>query len=104
MNQGQDWLTERAEVLIVRENVLDILTKYAIPLVEILGRQDYTAMLRNGVLNIMERGDYKRALDNLCDFALEDPVLDKLLTQLIDNAEPGLAMLAQLAREYRLDD
>ena len=90
-------------MLQIRQNVADILTLRAIRLLEILGRDDYTAVLRIAVLNVMQRGDYGRALENLRDTVLEDPVLDKMLPELMDNAEPGLAALDRWAGEYEID-
>lgn len=100
---GEDWLQVRADLLQIRQNVADILTLRAIQLLEMLGRDDYIAILRSSVLNVMQRGDYSRALENLRDFVLEDPVLDKILPELMDNAEPGLAALDRWAYEYELD-
>ena len=100
---GEDWLQVRADLLQIRQNVADILTLRAIQLLEIVGRDDYIAILRTSVLNVMRRGDYSRALENLRDFVLEDPVLDKILPELMDNAEPGLAALDRWADEYELD-
>ncbi len=50
----------------------------------------------------MDRGDYGRALENLRDFILETPALDKMLPELIDHVEPGLTALARWGMEYRL--
>ena len=100
---GDDWFQVRTDLLQIRQNVADILTLRAIRLLEILGRYDYIAILTSSVLNVMQRGDYSRALENLRDFVLEDPVLDKILPELMDNAEPGLAALDRWADEYDLD-
>lgn len=100
---AEDWLQVRADLLQIRQNVADILALRAIQLLEIVGRDDYIAVLRTSVLNVMLRGDYGRALENLRDFVLENPVLDKLLPELMDNAEPGLAALDRWADEYELD-
>ena len=77
-----------------------ILNLRAMQLSEILGRDHYLAILRISVLNVMDRGDYGRALENLRDFILENPALDKMLPELIDNVEPGLTALARWALEY----
>lgn len=98
----QDWQDERALLLEIHFNVVDIINLRAIRLLEILERQDYVGALRISVLNVMGRGDYRRALDNLRDFVLEEPVLDKMLPELIDNAEPGLALLSEWGQSYRL--
>ena len=58
--------------------------------------------MNSGVLNVMGRGDYARALENLRDFILENPEWDKMLPELIDNVEPGLTALARWGMEYRL--
>ena len=100
---GEDWLQVRADLLQIRQNVADILTLRAIQLLQILERDDYIAVLTSSVLNVMWRGDYSRALENLRDFVLEDPVLDKILPELMDNVEPGLAALNRWADEYELD-
>ena len=89
-------------MLEIHQNVADILNLRAIQLFEILGRHDYTAVSRIAVLNVMQRGDHRRALDNLRDFILETPALDKMLPELMDSAEPGLTLLSEYAEEYRL--
>ena len=89
-------------MLEIHLNVVDIINLRAIRLLEILEREDYVGALRISVLNVMGRGDYRRALDNLRDFVLEEPVLDKMLPELIDNAEPGLALLSEWGQSYRL--
>lgn len=98
----QVWQAERALLLEIHRNVVDIINLRAIRLLEILEREDYVGVLRISVLNVMGRGDYSRALDNLQDFVLEEPVLDKILPELIDNAEPGLALLSEWGQSYRL--
>lgn len=100
----QEWQAERALLLEIHHDVLDIINLRAIRLLEILEREDYIAVLRISVLNVMRRGDYSRALDNLRDFVLEDPVLDRILPELIDNAEPGLVLLSNWGQEYRLSE
>ena len=100
---GGDWLQVRADLLQIRQNVADILTLRAIGLLGILGRDDYIAVLRISVLNVMQRGDYSRALENLRDTVLEDPILDKILPELMNNAEPGLAALDRWGGEYEID-
>ena len=102
MNQEQDWQAERALLLEIHQDVVAILNRRAIRLLEILERSDYIAVLRSSVLNVMNRGDYGRALENLRDLILETPVLDKMLPELMDNAEPGLTLLSAYAVEYRL--
>ncbi len=102
MNQGQDWQAERALLVEIHQNVVDILNLRAIELFEILDRVDFTAVTRSSVLNVMHRGDYQRALNNLQDFILENPVVDKMLPELIDNAEPGLTLLSEYGGEYRV--
>ncbi len=102
MIQEQDWQAERALLLEIHQDVVAILNRRAIRLLEILERSDYIAVLRSGVLNVMNRGDYGRALENLRDLILETPVLDKMLPELMDNAEPGLTLLGAYAVEYRL--
>ena len=89
-------------MLEIHQDVVAILNRRAIRLLEILERSDYIAVLRSGVLNVMNRGDYGRALENLRDLILETPVLDKMLPELMDNAEPGLTLLSAYAGEYRL--
>lgn len=90
------------DLLRIHENVVGILNLRAITLFEILERSDYAAIIRSSVLNVMLRGDYHRALENLRDFVLENPVLDKILPQLTDEVEPGLVALDEWAEEYRL--
>ena len=102
VQNGQDWQAERALLLEIHYDVVAILNLRAVRLLEILQRQDYIGVLRTSVLNVMGRGDYARALDNLRDFVLEEPVLDKILPELIDNAEPGLALLTEWGQAYRL--
>ena len=89
-------------MLEIHQDVVAILNRRAIRLLEILERSDYIAVLRSSVLNVMNRGDYGRALENLRDLILETPVLDKMLPELMDNAEPGLTLLSAYAGEYRL--
>lgn len=102
MDQERDWQAERALLMEIHQNVLDILNLRAIRLFEILERTDYIAVLRSSIVNVMQRGDYGRALDNLRDFILESPVLDKMLPEITDKAEPGLTLLSAYAEEYRL--
>ena len=102
MNQEEAWQTERALLVEIHQNVVDILNLRAVRLSEILERTDYVAVLRSSVVNVMQRGDYPRALENLRDFILETPVLDQMLPEIIDHAEPGLALLSAYAGEYRL--
>lgn len=91
-------------MLEIHYDVVDILNLRAIRLLEILEREDYIGVLRTSILNVMGRGDYGRAWDNLQDFVLEEPVLDKILPELIDNAEPGLALLSEWGQSYRLSE
>ena len=98
----QDWLAEKAMLLDVHDNVVDIIQLYCIELLVILEQYQKAALLRDGVLGPMERRDYRLALDNLRDFVLNGEVMYKLFPQLIDRAEPGLDVLQQLAGEYDL--
>ncbi len=98
----QDWQATRADLLRIHRNVARILNLRAIHLFELLGRDDYLAILNSGVLNVMERGDYDRALENLRDFILEIPTWDKMLPELIDTVEPGLTALGRWGEEYRV--
>lgn len=100
----QAWQETRADLLQIHRNVEDILQLRAVRLFVILGRDDYTAILNSSVLNVMRRGGYGRALANLRDFILENPVLDKILPELMDNAEPGLTALDKWAEQYRLSE
>lgn len=102
MNQEHDWQAERVLLVEIHQNVVDILNLRAIGLFEILDRVDFTAVTRSSVLNVMQRGDYQRALNNLQDFILENPVVDKMLPELMDKAEPGLALLSEYGEEYRV--
>ena len=104
MNQERDWQAERALLVEIHKDVAAILRRRAIRLFEILERSDYIAVLNTSVLNVMQRGDYRRALDNLRDFILETPALDRMLPELMDNAEPGLTFLSAHAEEYRLSE
>ena len=104
MNQEQDWQAERALLVDIHRNVADIITLRAIQLFEILERDDYIAVSRISILHVMQRGDHHRALENLRDFILETPAVDKMLPELMDNAEPGLALLSAYAEEYRLSE
>ena len=98
------WQEIRNDLLRIYENVVGILTFRAITLFEILERSDYVAIVQSSVLNVMIRGDYHRALENLRDFILENPVLDQILPQLTDEVEPGLRALDQWSKEYRLSE
>ena len=98
----QDWLAEKAMLLDVHDNIVDIIQLYCIELLVILGQYEKAALLRHAVVGPMERRDYRRALDNLRDFVLNDDVMYKLFPQLVDRAEPGLDILHQLADEYQL--
>ena len=104
MNQEQDWQAERALLVDNHRNVVDIITLRAIQLFEILERDDYIAVSSISVLHVMQRGDHHRALENLRDFILETPAVDKMLPELMDNAEPGLALLSAYAAQYRLSE
>ena len=99
----QDWLAEKAMLLDVHDNVVDILNLYCIRLLEILEQYEMAATLQRNVLQPMERRDYFNALINLRDFVLSDPVMFKLFPQLVDRAEPGLDILNDLADEYELN-
>ena len=98
----QDWLAEKAMLLDVHDNVVDILSLYCIRLLVILERFEKADVLRQSVLQRMERRDYQAALTNLRDFVLNDPAMFKLFPQLVDRAEPGLHILNDLAAEYDL--
>ena len=98
----QDWLAEKAMLLDVHDNVVDIIQLYCIQLLVIMEQYEKAALLRNSVLEPMERREYRRALDNLRDFVLNDEAVYKLFPQLVDRAEPGLDILDQLADEYEL--
>ena len=98
----QDWLAEKAMLLDVHDNVVDIIRLYCLELLTILERYDKAAILSDSVLMPMEQGDYHTALDNLRDFVLTDDVMYKMFPQLVDRAEPGLDILDQLADEYEL--
>ena len=98
----QDWLAEKAMLLDVHDNVVDIIQLYCMELLVILERYDKAAILRDGVLQPMQQGDYRRALDNLQDFVLNDISMFRLFPQLVDRAEPGLDILHKLAQEYEL--
>ena len=92
-------------MLQIHRNVARILNLRAIHLFEILRRDDYLVILNSGVLNVMERGDYGRGLENLRDFILENPAWDawdKMLPELIDTVEPGLTALSRWGEEYRV--
>ena len=104
MNQEEVWQTERALLVEIHKDVVAILNRRAIRLFEILGRDDYIGVSRISVLHVMQRGDYPRALENLRDFILETPAVDRMLPELMDNAEPGLALLSAYAEEYRLSE
>ena len=104
MNQERDWQAERALLVEIHNDVVAILRRRAIRLFEILERSDYIAVLNTSVLNVMQRGDYHRALNNLQDFILETPALDRMLPELMDNAEPGLTFLSAHAEEYQLSE
>ena len=104
MTQEQNWQAERALLLDIHRNVVDVITLRAIRLFEILGRDDYIGVSRISVLHVMQRGDYRRALENLRDFILETPAVDQMLPELMDNAEPGLALLSAYAEEYRISE
>ncbi len=104
MNQERDWQAERALLVEIHKDVVAILRRRAIRLFEILERSDYIAVLNTIVLNVMQRGDYHRALNNLRDFILETPALDRMLPELMDNAEPGLTFLSAHAEQYRLSE
>ena len=99
----QDWLAEKAMLLDVHDNVVDILSLYCLRLLEILEQFEKASILRERVLQAMERRDYLNALDNLRDFVLNDPAMFKLFPQLVDRAEPGLQVLNKLAYEYELN-
>ena len=98
----QDWLAEKAMLLDVHDNVVDIIQLYCMELLVILERYDKAAILQDGVLQPMQQGDYRRALDNLQDFVLNDISMFRLFPQLVDRAEPGLDILHKLAEEYEL--
>ena len=98
----QDWLAEKAMLLDVHDNVVGILELYCIRLLVILERYEKAAVLRESVIQLMERRDYSDALNNLRDFVLNDPAMFRLFPQLVDRAEPGLDVLHKLAEEYGL--
>lgn len=98
----QVWQETRTHLLQIHKNVVQILNLRAVQLFEILGRDDYLAIVRSSVLNVMQRGDYGRALENLRDFILENPELDRMLPELIDHVEPGLTALGRWGEEYRV--
>lgn len=89
-------------LLDIHENVVDIISVYAIELLTILERYDKTDSLETGVLSEMRRGSYANALDHLRNFILEDDAMFKLLPELVDKAERGLSLPNDYAEEYRL--
>ena len=99
----QDWLAEKAMLLDVHDNVVDILSLYCLRILEMLEQFERSSILREGVLLLTERRDYLNALDNLREFVLKDPAMFKLFPQLVDRAEPGLHILNELADEYELN-
>ena len=98
----QDWLAVKAMLLDIHDNVVAIVQRNCIGLLVILDRYDKAIILRDSVLAPLETGDYHRALNNVQDFVLVDEVMYKLLPELIDQAEPGLSLLNELADEYEL--
>ena len=87
----------------VHDNVVDILDLYCIRLLEILEQYEKADILRQSVLQPMERRNYSNALNGLRDFVLNDSAMFKLFPQLVDRAEPGLDILNNLAAEYELN-
>lgn len=98
----QDWLAEKAMLFDIYDNVVDIIKLYCLELLVILEKYSEAAILHDGVLMPMKRGDYHTALDNLRNFVLNDAVMYKIFPQLIDRAEPGLDTLDKFADEYEL--
>ena len=98
----QDWFAEKAILLDIHDNVVAIVQRNCIGLLVILDRYDKAIILRDSVLEPLETGDYRRALNNVQDFVLSDEVMYKLLPQLIDQAEPGLSLLNEVADRYEL--
>ena len=98
----QVWQEIRNDLLQIHRNVVQILNLRAIRLFEILGLGDCLAILRSNVLDLMQGGDYGQALDNLRDFILGYPALDKMLPEIIDRVEPGLTALSRWGEEYRV--
>ena len=98
----QDWFAEKAILLDIHDNVVNVIQSYCIELLIILDRYDKAIFLRDSVLAPLDMGDYRRALNNVQDFVLRDEAMYKLLPQLIDQAEPGLSLLNEYADEYEL--
>ena len=98
----QDWFAEKAILLNIHDNVVNVIRNYCIELLVILDRYDKAIILRDSVLAPLDIGDYRRALNNVQDFVLGDEAMYKLLPQLIDQAEPGLRLLNEFAEEYEL--
>lgn len=98
----QDWFAEKAILLDIHDNVVNVVRNYCMELLVIMERYDKAIILRDSVLAPLDVGDYRRALNNVQDFVLSDEAMYKLLPQLIDQAEPGLSLLNEYAEEYEL--
>ena len=98
----QDWLAVKAILLDIHDDVVDIVRRYCLGLLVTMDRYDKAIILRDSVLTPLGIGDYGRALNNVRDFVLGDEVMYKLLPQLVDQVEPGLSLLNELADEYEL--
>lgn len=97
-----EWHNGRAMLLDIHDNVVLIISRYAIKLLVILERFDKAAQLHRGVLQPLTSGDYAGALDGLRDFVLADDAMFKLFPQLVDRAEPGIWVLNRWGVEYDL--
>ena len=98
----QDWLAEKAMLLDIHDYVVDIVRRQCIGLLVTLDRYDKAITLRDSVLEPLGIGDYGRALNGVQDFVLSDEAMYKLLPELVDEAEPGLSLLNEMADEYEL--
>ena len=98
----QDWFAEKAILFDIHDDVVAIVQRYCLALLLTMDNYDKAALLRDSVLEPLEMGDYRRALNNVQDFVLGDEAMYELLPQLIDSAEPGLRLLNEFADEYEL--
>ena len=69
----QDWFAERAMLLDVHDNVVDILGLYCIRLLLTLEQYEKAAALRQSVLQPMERRDYANRAEQFAGLCVERP-------------------------------
>ena len=94
------WYDIRAQLLEHHDSVSTIVGSYCIEVLIRLEHFEKAQQLRNEVLQPLQQGDYRHALDCLQDFLLGDAAMFKLFPWLVDMVVPALELLNALSDEF----